>query len=407
MIKTKVGGGVGMMWREALGLSKISAGFIAVLVGYSSSAVIILQAADAVGATSAQMSSWLWALGVGMGVTSIGLSLYYKNPVLTAWSTPGAALMVSSLAGLSIHEAVGAFLISSLLITLCGLAGWMDKLIRIMPPSVAAAMLAGILLQFGLGLFQAMQTQLSLILLMLLVFVVLKPWAPRYIMLLTLVAGIGMSYQLNLLQLDKLELQFAAPVWIAPTFSIASVVGVALPLFVVTMASQNMPGVAALHGHGYRPPISPLITVTGLMGVLFAPFGGFAFNLSAITAAICMGKEADPNPATRYWAAVWGGVFYLITGLLGATVVGLFAAFPKELVLAIAGLALLGTIGNSLTAALADNDEREVAVITFLVTASGVSILGIGSAFWGLLLGFLMHYWHKHRALTTAKQAKA
>ncbi|MFV0594943.1 benzoate/H(+) symporter BenE family transporter [Shewanella sp.] len=395
------------MWREALGLSKISAGFIAVLVGYSSSAVIILQAADAVGATSAQMSSWLWALGVGMGVTSIGLSLYYKNPVLTAWSTPGAALMVSSLAGLSIHEAVGAFLISSLLITLCGLAGWMDKLIRIMPPSVAAAMLAGILLQFGLGLFQAMQTQLSLILLMLLVFVVLKPWAPRYIMLLTLVAGIGMSYQLNLLQLDKLELQFAAPVWIAPTFSIASVVGVALPLFVVTMASQNMPGVAALHGHGYRPPISPLITVTGLMGVLFAPFGGFAFNLSAITAAICMGKEADPNPATRYWAAVWGGVFYLITGLLGATVVGLFAAFPKELVLAIAGLALLGTIGNSLTAALADNDEREVAVITFLVTASGVSILGIGSAFWGLLLGFLMHYWHKHRALTTAKQAKA
>ncbi|MEL4432002.1 benzoate/H(+) symporter BenE family transporter [Shewanella mangrovisoli] len=395
------------MWREALGLSKISAGFIAVLVGYSSSAVIILQAADAVGATSAQMSSWLWALGVGMGLTSIGLSLYYKNPVLTAWSTPGAALMVSSLAGLSIHEAVGAFLVSSLLITLCGLAGWMDKLIRIMPPSVAAAMLAGILLQFGLGLFQAMQTQLSLILLMLLVFVVLKPWAPRYIMLLTLVAGIGMSYQLDLLQLDKLELQFAAPVWIAPTFSLASVVGVALPLFVVTMASQNMPGVAALHGHGYRPPISPLITVTGLMGVLFAPFGGFAFNLSAITAAICMGKEADPNPATRYWAAVWGGVFYLITGLLGATVVGLFAAFPKELVLAIAGLALLGTIGNSLTAALADNDEREVAVITFLVTASGVSILGIGSAFWGLLLGFLMHYWHKHRALTTAKQAKA
>lgn len=396
-----------MMWREALGLSKISAGFIAVLVGYSSSAVIILQAADAVGATSAQMSSWLWALGVGMGLTSIGLSLYYKNPVLTAWSTPGAALMVSSLAGLSIHEAVGAFLISSLLITLCGLAGWMDKLIRIMPPSVAAAMLAGILLQFGLGLFQAMQTQLSLILLMLLVFVVLKYWAPRYIMLLTLVAGIAMSYQLDLLQLDKLELQFAAPVWIAPTFSIASVVGVVLPLFVVTMASQNMPGVAALHGHGYRPPISPLITVTGLMGVLFAPFGGFAFNLSAITAAICMGKEADPNPSTRYWAAVWGGVFYFITGLLGATVVGLFAAFPKELVLAIAGLALLGTIGNSLTAALADNDEREVAVITFLVTASGVSILGIGSAFWGLLLGFLMHYWHKHRALTTAKQAKA
>lgn len=291
------------MWREALGLSKISAGFIAVLVGYSSSAVIILQAADAVGATSAQMSSWLWALGVGMGLTSIGLSLYYKNPVLTAWSTPGAALMVSSLAGLSIHEAVGAFLISSLLITLCGLTGWMDKLIRIMPPSVAAAMLAGVLLQFGLGLFQAMQTQLSLILLMLLVFVVLKPWAPRYIMLLTLVAGIGMSYQLDLLQLDKFELQFAAPVWIAPTFSLACVVGVALPLFVVTMASQNMPGVAALHGHGYRPPISPLITVTGLMGVLFAPFGGFAFNLSAITAAICMGKEADPNPVTRYWAA--------------------------------------------------------------------------------------------------------
>lgn len=243
------------MWRDAGSLSKISAGFIAVLVGYSSSAVIIFQAAEAVGATPAQISSWLWALGVGMGVTSIGLSLYYKNPILTAWSTPGAALMVTSLAGLSVNQAIGAFLVSSILITLCGVAGWMDKLIRIMPQSVASAMLAGILLQFGLGLFQAMQTQLSLILIMLLVFVVVKPFAPRYIILLTLLVGIGMSFQLDLLKLDAVQLQLAMPVWTTPEFSLASVIGVALPLFVVTMASQNMPGVAALHGNGYRPPI--------------------------------------------------------------------------------------------------------------------------------------------------------
>lgn len=393
------------MWRDAWSLSKISAGFIAVLVGYSSSAVIIFQAAEAVGATPAQISSWLWALGVGMGVTSIGLSLYYKNPILTAWSTPGAALMVTSLAGLSVNQAIGAFLVSSILITLCGVAGWMDKLIRIMPQSVASAMLAGILLQFGLGLFQAMQTQLSLILIMLLVFVVVKPFAPRYIILLTLLVGIGMSFQFDLLKLDAVQLQLAMPVWTTPEFSLASVIGVALPLFVVTMASQNMPGVAALHGNGYRPPISPLITSTGLIGVILAPFGGFAFNLSAITAAICMGKEADPNPATRYWAAVWGGVFYFITGLLGATVVGLFSAFPKELVLAIAGLALLGTIANSLTAALAKTEDREVAVITFLVTASGFSVLGIGSAFWGLLLGFIIHWWNGHRTAAVVKRA--
>jgi len=313
--------------------------------------------------------------------------------------------MVTSLAGLSVNQAIGAFLVSSLLITLCGVAGWMDKLIRIMPQSVASAMLAGILLQFGLGLFQAMQTQLSLILIMLLVFVVVKPFAPRYIILLTLLVGIGMSFQLDLLKLDAVQLQLAMPVWTTPEFSLASVIGVALPLFVVTMASQNMPGVAALHGNGYRPPISPLITSTGLIGVILAPFGGFAFNLSAITAAICMGKEADPNSATRYWAAVWGGVFYFITGLLGATVVGLFSAFPKELVLAIAGLALLGTIANSLTAALAKTEDREVAVITFLVTASGFSVLGIGSAFWGLLLGFIIHWWNGHRTASVVKRA--
>ena len=388
------------MYKDALGLSKVSAGFIAVLVGYSSSAIIIFQAAAVLGATPAQISSWLWALGVGMGLSSIALSLYYKMPVLTAWSTPGAALLVTSLAGLSLNEAIGAFLLSSALMLLVGLSGWLDKLMRIIPPNLASAMLAGVLLQFGLGVFTAMESQLGMVCLMLAVFIVAKSWLPRYVILVTLLVGIGSSYLLGLLDLSRVQIEFAAPVWTTPAFSFASIVGVALPLFVVTMASQNVPGMAALHSHGYFPAASRLVASTGFVGVLLAPFGGFAFNLSAITAAICMGREVDSSPEKRYWASVWAGVFYLLSGLFGATVVGLFSAFPKELISVIAGLALLGTISGSLSAAMHDAKGREPALLTFLLTASGVSVLGIGSAFWGLSLGLAVYFWQRRISIS-------
>ncbi|GDY24662.1 benzoate transporter [Agarivorans sp. Toyoura001] len=372
--------------------SRVSAGFIVVLVGYTSSAVIVFQAAAAAGASEQQISSWLWALGVGMGLSSIGLSWYSKKPILTAWSTPGAALLVTSLQGLSINEAIGAFLFSSLLITLSGLSGFIDKLIRWIPQSLASAMLAGVLLQFSLQLFSALESQLILVVAMIACYLIGRHIAPRYVMLLTLLVGCGVAYQLGLLDLSSVSFQLAKPEWVSPDFSWQALIGVGLPLFVVTMASQNMPGIAALHGNGYRPAISPIIAWTGVTGLVLAPFGGFAFNLSAITASICMGKEADSDPSKRYLASIWAGIFYIAIGLLGATVVSLFAAFPQELVTAVAGLALLSTIANSLAGALADAEGREAAICTFLLTASSVSFFGIGSAFWGLSLGMLVHY---------------
>ncbi|MEE1674232.1 benzoate/H(+) symporter BenE family transporter [Agarivorans aestuarii] len=378
--------------RDWFVLSRVSAGFIAVLVGYTSSAVIVFQAAASAGASEQQITSWLWALGIGMGATSIGFSWYHKKPILTAWSTPGAALLVTSLSGLSVNQAIGAFLFSSLLITLVGLSGLMDKLIRWIPQSVASAMLAGVLLQFSLQLFQSLESQLILVASMVACYLIGKLYAPRYVMLITLLVGIATAYSLNLLELSSVTLELAKPVWISPSFSWQAMLGVGLPLFVVTMASQNMPGIAALHGNGYRPAISPLISWTGIVGMLLAPFGGFAFNLSAITAAICMGKEADEDPSKRYFASIWAGVFYLLVGLMGATVVSLFAAFPQELVVAIAGLALISTIASSLSTALVSSKGREAAVITFLVTASSLNLFGIASAFWGLSLGLLVHY---------------
>lgn len=377
--------------RELFNVSRLSAGFIAVLVGYTSSAVIIFQAAAAAGATPEQISSWLWALGIGMGISTIGLSLYYKNPVLTAWSTPGAALMVTSLSGISMNEAIGAFLFSSFLLTLSGFSGWFDKIMHWIPQPLASAMLAGVLLNFGMDLFIALESKLFLVGVMLLAYLVIRHLLPRYVIPLALGVGLLITYFQDMLILDKLSWQLASPVFMTPSFSIATIIGVGLPLFVVTMASQNVPGIAVLRANGYKTPASPLVGWTGATGLLLAPFGGYAFNLAAITAAICMGKEADPDHGKRYLASIWAGIFYLFTGVFGATVAGLFAAFPAELIMAIAGLALLGTIGNSLSASLAEERKREAALITFLITASGLTLFGIGSAFWGLLIGMLAY----------------
>jgi benzoate membrane transport protein len=369
------------------GVSHVSAGFIAVLVGYSSSAAIVFQAATAAGATPAHISSWLLALGLGMGVTCIGLSLYYRSPVLTAWSTPGAALLAGALIGIPMSEAIGAFLVASALLTLCGVAGWFETIMRHVPKSLAAGMLAGVLLRFGMDVFLSLRTQPGMVALMLATYFAGRVFNSRYTVPLTFLAGLTWAALGRLIEFETLTLSIAAPVLTAPTFSFSTAVGVGIPLFLVTMASQNVPGIAVLRANGYTTPVSPLIAWTGFTGLLLAPFGGFSFNLAAITAAICMSPEADRNPQRRYLAAVWAGIFYLFTGLLGATVASVFAALPRELVAAIAGLALLGTIGNSLTAALQDGSERDAALITFLVTASGLTLLGLGSAFWGLLFG--------------------
>ena len=368
-------------------IAHVSAGFIAVLIGYTSSAAIVFQAAAAAGATPEEISSWLWALGIGMGATCIGLSLYFKSPVLTAWSTPGAALLITGLAGLSMSQAIGIFLFNSLLIAVAGFSGWFERLMRYVPKSLAAAMLAGVLLRFGLEVFVVLPTQGLLVGLMVFSYLLGRRFFPLYAVPITFVVGLLIAYTQGLLLFDSITVKLARPVFMAPTFVMSSLIGVGIPLFVVSMASQNVPGLAVLRANGYNTPASPLVGWTGLTGLMLAPFGGFSFNLAAITAAICMSKDADPDPKRRYLAAIWAGLFYLTTGIFGATVVSVFAAFPHALIVCIAGLALLGTIGNGLAGALHDEKEREAALITFLITASGLSMFGIGSAFWGLLFG--------------------
>ena len=380
-------------------LSAVAAGFVTVLVGFASSAAIVFQAAQALGATPAQTASWMWALGIGMGLTCIGLSLRWKMPVVTAWSTPGAAVLVTSAAGVPMDEAVAGFLVSAVLIAVAGFSGLFERMLGRIPLSLASAMLAGVLLRFGIDAFTSIQTQPVLVLSMLATWLLTRRWWPRYAIIATLLVGIAVAAATSQLQLAGLRLELAQPVWTTPRPSLASVLGVALPLFVVTMASQNVPGVAVIRASGYPVPVSPAIGWTGVATAVLAPFGAFSLNLAAIAAAISMGPEAHPDPAKRYMAAVWAGVFYLLVGLFGATVAALLAAFPRELVLAIAGIALLGTFGGSLATALREEDEREPALVAFLVTASGVALLGIGAAFWGLVAGVLVR-WFLHRPRT-------
>ncbi len=376
-----------MSIRDFFHLPAITAGFVAVLVGYTGSAVIVFQAAQAAGASSEQTVSWMMVLGLGMGVLSIGLSLYYRMPIIVAWSTPGAALLATSLTGVSLPQAVGAFLFSAALITLAGVTGWFARIMDRIPLSLASAMLAGILFQFGIEVFVSMQSQFLLVFAMFAVYLLCKRMLPRYAILLVLVAGLALCAWLDLLDFSGFSFHIGTLSYVAPEFSPSVLIGVGIPLFIVTMASQNIPGIAVLRASGYQPPVSPVIGWTGFATLLLAPFGGFAINLAAITAAICAGPEAHEDPAKRYVAGVANGVAYLIVGLFGAAVAGLFAAFPREFVLSLAGLALLATIAASLHGAVTDADSREAAVITFIVTASGASLFGIGAAFWGLVAG--------------------
>ena len=378
-----------MQFFKDLSLSAFTAGFVAVLVGFTSSVAIVFQAAQAFGATPAQITSWMWALGLGMGLCSLVPSLLLRKPVMIAWSTPGAAVLATAglAGGFSMGEAVGAFMVSALLITLAGVTGWFERVMNRIPMEIAAALLAGVLAQFGLQAFAAAQTALPLVLTMLLVYLLARRLAPRYAVVITLVAAVACVALRGQMAWSAVQLELAMPVFTAPQFSLAAIVSLALPLFVVTMASQNLPGVAVIRASGYEMPISRLITLTGLATLVLAPFGAFALNFSAITAAMCMGPEAHEDRQRRYTAAVSCGALYVAIGLFGAVITGLLTAFPKELVVAIAGLALLGTIGNGLASALRDEPHREAALITFLVTLSGVVIAGVGSAFWGVVAG--------------------
>ncbi|MCO5354861.1 benzoate/H(+) symporter BenE family transporter [Acidovorax kalamii] len=388
-----------MQFFKDLSLSTFVAGFVAVLVGFTSSVAIVFQAAQAFGATPAQVTSWMWALGLGMGLCSLVPSLILRQPVMVAWSTPGAAVLATAglAGGFSMGEAVGAFMVSAVLITLAGVTRWFERVMNRIPMEIAAALLAGVLARFGLQAFAAAQTALPLVLLMLLVYLVSRRWLARYAVVITLAVAVAYVAAHGQMAWSAVQLELALPVFMAPEFSVAALVSLAIPLFVVTMASQNLPGVAVIRASGYNLPVSRLITLTGLATLVLAPFGAFALNFSAITAAMCMGPEAHEDRSRRYTAAVCCGALYVSIGLFGAVITGLLTAFPKELVVAIAGLALLGTIGNGLAAALRDESHREAALITFLVTLSGVVVAGVGSAFWGVVAGSIALFVQQYR----------
>lgn len=388
-----------MQFFKDLSWSSFTAGFVAVLVGFTSSIAIVFQAAQAFGATPAMLASWLWAISIGMGLTTALPSLWLRKPVMVAWSTPGAAVLASAgvVGGFSMGDAVGAFMMSAALIVLVGATGWFERVMNRIPVALASALLAGVLARFGLAGFSAAQSALPLVVLMLLTYLLGKRFAPRYAVPATLLfAVLFVAAQNGFSQVD-VPLGLTWPVFVAPAFSWAAFVSLALPLFIVTMASQNLPGVAAIRASGFGDerahggeagiPVSKIITLTGLATLLLAPLGAFSLNLSAITAAICMGPEAHPDRARRYTAAVSCGLLYIALGLFGATIMALLTAFPKELVAAIAGLALMGTIGSALAAALHKESDREAAMVTFLITLSGVVVGGVGSAFWGVVAG--------------------
>jgi len=372
-------------------LSTATAGFVAVLVGFTSSVALVFQAARAFGATPEQITSWMWALGLGMGLCSLVPSIVLRQPVMVAWSTPGAAVLAGAgvAGGFGMGEAIGAFMACALLITLAGMTGWFERVMNRIPMEIASALLAGVLARFGMQAFTALQTALPLVLVMLGSYLLARRLLPRYAVVLTLVAGVAWAAGSGQMRWSQVQFALAMPVFTAPQFSLSAFMSLALPLFIVTMASQNLPGVAVMRATGYQLPVSRLITMTGLATLVLAPFGAFALNFSAITAAICMGPEAHADKARRYTAAAACGVLYVVVGIFGAVVTGLLTAFPQELVVAIAGLALLGAIGGGLASALQQESHREAALITFLVTLSGVTLAGVGSAFWGVVAGSL------------------
>ena len=393
-----------MQFFKDLSLSAFVAGFVAVLVGFTSSVAIVFQAAQSFGATPAQITSWIWALGLGMGLCSLVPSLLLRKPVMVAWSTPGAAVLATAGAAgsFSMGEAVGAFMVCSLLVILVGATRGLERVADRIPMEIASALLAGVLARFGIQAFAAAQTALPLVLLMVGTYLVARRMAARYAVVFTLMVGILWVLITGQMAWSMEPVRLAMPVFVAPQWSVSAIVSLAIPLFVVTMASQNLPGMAVIRASGYELPVSRLITMTGWASLVLAPFGAFALNFSAITAAICMGPEAHEDRSKRYTAAASCGAIYIVIGLFGALVTGLLTSFPKELVVAIAGIALLSTIGNGLASALRDERHREPALITFLVTLSGITLMDIGSAFWGVVAGSLALFVQQYKQSRSA-----
>ena len=370
-------------------VSSTVAGLVAVIVGFTSSVALIYQTVINLGGDVNLAASWILALGLSMGLTSISLSLYYRIPILIAWSTPGAALLMANTQGFTLNEAVGGFIFCGAFIFLCGVTGLFEKLIRRLPFQLASAMLAGILIKFGIDVFNQMNAQPILVISMFVTYLICKQLTPKFTMLFVLLVSGLLAWQFKLVKSVELTWQFSEFQYISPIFSLEVLLGIGIPLFIVTMAAQNLPGIAVLKAHNYKTPVSSVLSVTGGVTLLTAPFGSYAINLAAITAAICMTDEVSDKPEKRYWATVAGGIFYIVMAIFAGYLMNLFSSLPTALIYALAGIALFSTITNSIKQSLTDSKISEAAIITLLVTASDLSLFGISSVLWGIVAGSL------------------
>jgi benzoate membrane transport protein len=365
----------------------VVAGIVSVIVNYGGTFILVFQAAKVAGLSPEMTASWVWSVSIGVGVTGVLLSWFSREPIITAWSTPAAAFLVTALATTSYAEAVGAYLMSAAAFVVLGLTGGFEKLIRWIPPGIAAGLLAGILLQFGIGAFAGMSLDPWLAGLLIGTYLTLKRLSARYAIVGVLLLGLAYLLAQGRVDLGGLELRVASPVFTQPVFSVHALLSLALPLFLITLTGQYMPGMLVLRNDGFRTSANPIVAVTGLGSLLMAPFGSHAFNVAAITAAICTGKASHEDPSKRWVAGMAAGVLYILVGVFGVTLAAVFMALPATFIATLAGLALLGTIGGSLATAMADAKTREASLITFLAAAANVQMLGIGGAFWGLLIG--------------------
>ncbi|MEQ1088120.1 benzoate/H(+) symporter BenE [Acinetobacter seifertii] len=373
-------------------ISATVAGFLAVLISYSGPLIIFFQAAQRAHVSTDMMVSWIWGISIGAAVSGIYLSIKYKTPVITAWSAPGTALLVTLFPNVSLNEAVAAYITSAIVILLIGVTGYFDKLLKWIPQDVAAGMMAGILFQFGIGLFTASDSMPFIVFSMLIVFLIAKRLMPRYTMIWVLAAGVLLSLILGKMNPVDVSFSLAIPQWINPEWTWNSTLNLAVPLILVSLTGQFLPGMAIMKLSGYDTPAKPIITVTSIASLAVACVGGITIVLASITAALCMGKDAHELKEKRYIAGIANGIFYILGGLFAGSIVMLFSLLPKELVAALAGLALLGAIATNISVAMKNDSQRDAALITFLATASGMHFLGLSSVFWGICIGVIAHF---------------
>ncbi|MBC8035950.1 MAG: benzoate/H(+) symporter BenE family transporter [Rhizobiales bacterium] len=369
----------------------ISSTVTAVVVGFASTILLIMEAARAVGANPAQQASWAAALCFGMAVTSFILSWRYKMPIITAWSTPGAALIATSAAGVTYPNALGAFVVAGALMCISALIKPLERAIEKIPVGIAAAMLAGVLLRYVLGVPGAAIAMPMFVIPLIVIFFALRLSIPLFAVPVIVGLGVAMAAYGGSFAENCCSMGLTTMAWTTPTFDGATILSLGVPLFLVTMASQNLPGFAVLRAAGYQPPVSPCLLVTGVGSVALAPFGSHAINMAAITASIVTGPDTHPDPQKR-WLVAWPYlILYIAVGLAAASFVEILGALPAALITAIAGLALFSPLMGGVTAMMKEPRDIESALITFLVTASGVTVFGVGSAFWGLMAGMLLY----------------